>query len=279
MKKTHLYFCIFTFTQFISFAPKTFSQEQEILTVVPVLETFLLTSAKENSVWKNQAAEYEQIRDFRNSDPLINCQDIYLKTAGAITSGKWDVIFPEHKVHLTPSFLKTLKEKSKIIEKQSQLAKEYFKRLRPYKDQNTANGTAYAPCSDSVFTSGLLNSSKFYSFPSTHSVQARVAALYLAFQISSTEVLKSPETFLIQNSDILKQGSLMALHRVLAGHHYPTDILAGEAVADSLFCKTFKEDLPKKLVLDKCEEILFYVHQSGGLKAIGPRANWAITFY
>ncbi|MDH4468386.1 MAG: phosphatase PAP2 family protein [Bacteriovoracaceae bacterium] len=276
MKKSFLYFCIFPLAGLISFAPKAFSQEE--LFVIPLLENFLHKSDKENSIWKNQAAEYEEMRSFRNNDSPSNCL-IYLGTSGAITAGKWDQIFPKHQDALTPNFLKALKLNSKKIERQSQLAKEYFKRLRPYKNQNIAPGLAYTPCSDEVFTSAMLNSSKFYSFPSTHSVQARVAALFLAMSVSKAQTLETPEKFLKENYSLIAHGSLMALHRVLAGHHYPTDILAGEAVADSLFCKTFEAELSSKLTTNECEEILTYVHQFGGLRANGRKEKWAVTFF
>jgi hypothetical protein len=70
----------------------------------------------------------------------------------------------------------------------------------------------------------------------------------------------------------------MGAYRVLAGHHYPSDVLAAEELTDGLFCEAFQADLPATFTLERCKIFVKYIHENGGLKSISVEENWPITF-
>ena len=225
--------------------------------------------------WKNAKTEHHFISSTRNSDPnsIENCK-LYLGKAQTITFGDWADIFPESKNMINEEFKNKLEKLMKPIENESQLAKDYYKRLRPFK----ISENSFKPCVYGIFKEELLQSPRYLSFPSTHTVEARSAALYLSF-LTNHDKVDNKEEFLKLSYPILSTGAKMGHYRVLAGHHFPTDVMAGEELTDFYFCEAFETALLEENVTrTECHKILAFLRIKGGIKAISQKEKWPYQY-
>jgi hypothetical protein len=268
-------------TWLISSSFWSFAQEMPLSQTIETLNPYLANQASNGLnqfSWNREQEEYLFISNLRNNDrDSENHCKLYLSKAQFITFGKWGEIFQDQKSLIPSDFHEKLEFYSKMIERESQLAKNYFKRPRPFRNTEKP----YAPCYYGIFNQKLLSSPKYLSFPSTHSVQARLASLYLSVILYASGANDSNDIdeLLKQALPILKTGALMGHYRVLAGHHYPTDVLAGEALADAYFCAAFEESLINYGIdQKKCDAFVTKAHEEVGIKAISLHEKWPFIY-
>lgn len=246
------------FTFFLSFVLSPLAGAQ---TVPEYLQTYFENDALPATAQERESMSRETQRD---------C-DLYLTTAQLITQKKWknaelfgsinDVL------QLSESDLASIATISSHLKPLADLAKNTFKRPRPY----VGSDSPVVPCigeDRSYYTRSTIDNWKWShtSFPSSHSVQARVAALVLSWKVAKS-LVNSPSDFLSKTKLILQKGAELAMHRVLAGHHYPSDIRAGEMLTDKEFCGAMKAtEIENNFDEKSCNTLIEYLSENAGLE-------------
>lgn len=118
--------------------------------------------------------------------------------------------------HEVKHFSLRLKEGMIMTAYNAFLAKEMFKRPRPYKTHPEIK-----PC---------IKLSNTYAYPSGHTTLSRVYARVLGRIYPERSEL------------FLKRADEIAMHRVLGGVHHPSDIAAGKILGDAIAAEIYEND-------------------------------------
>ena len=95
-----------------------------------------------------------------------------------------------------------------------QYFKQYFDRPRPYQLFNALGRVAPVPASETAHTP---------AYPSGHALLGRFCALYLG------------DLYPMHAASLMALGDRITANRVIAGHHYPSDSVAGQELAEFLW--------------------------------------------
>jgi hypothetical protein len=175
-------------------------------------KTLLPTPPADHSdAWRTEMDQLLKLQDKRTDDDLKRIESEQKMTAFIFSKalGPW---FNQNDLPKSAEFLgKVMKDTSDVVA----AGKALYQRPRPFTTEPKLH-----PCSEKE---------KTFSYPSSHSTRAMVAAMVLS------EMLPD------QKKALMAEGTQIGDDRALAGQHYPSDVDAGRVLARAIFDKLNKD--------------------------------------